>query len=97
MTIAKAIAELLHNDGQVFESDDGQTLSDLCEERDATVEYANRAYADDKEHTQYWEAGPQNAHFAGDPVRYVFFDGSAIVEAGGCWAFEGKEPFSWAT
>jgi len=28
-------------------------------------------------------------------VRYVFSDGSAIVEAGPAWDVEGSKPFSW--
>jgi hypothetical protein len=28
--------------------------------------------------------------------RYLFADGSAIVEAGAAWDIEGAEPFSWA-
>lgn len=30
-----------------------------------------------------------------DIFRYVFPDGSVIVEAGGGWDFEGRTPFSW--
>jgi len=33
----------------------------------------------------------------GHRVRYVFADGSALVEAGGAWDVEGEglEPYSW--
>ncbi|TFH84956.1 hypothetical protein EQG41_19740 [Billgrantia azerbaijanica] len=96
ITIAHTIADLLNNDGQQFDTDDGRNLVELCEERNATVEYAVRAYADDEDQTQYWEAGFSGDHFAGDPVRYAFSDGSAIVEAGDGWDIEGAEPFSWA-
>lgn len=30
-------------------------------------------------------------------TRYVFDDGSAIVESEGAWDIEGAEPFSWAS
>jgi hypothetical protein len=39
---------------------------------------------------QQWE----HEHI-GARVRYVFPDGSAIVEAGDAWDFEGGAPFSW--
>ena len=32
--------------------------------------------------------------FADDPIAYRFRDGSSIVIAGDCWAFEGDEPFT---
>jgi hypothetical protein len=37
----------------------------------------------------------ENFGVSGAPVRYIFPDGSVIVEAGDAWDFEGDEEFSW--
>lgn len=95
-TIAQTIAALLNEDGQQFETEDGRTLIDLCDEHDAKIEYAVRVHSDDPEPLPQWVAGFSGDHFSGDPVRYEFPDGSAIVAAGDGWDFEGDEPFSWA-
>ena len=92
-TIADGIAALLNNDGQQFETDDGRSLGDLCEAHGASVEHAIRIHGDQGFR---WEAGAPNQHFAGDPIRYVLPDGSAVVEHGDGWDLEGEAPFSWA-
>ena len=95
-TTAETIAALLNDDGQQFDIDDGRTLSDLCEEHGAKIEYAIQINNDDPDALPKWEAGFSGDYFAGDPIRYAFPDGSAIVEAGDGWDIEGDEPFSWA-
>ena len=94
-TIAQKVSELF-NDGQTFTAHDGRGFKDVCEAHGARVEYGVRVYRDDVEHASYWVKGYSGDHFSGDPVRYVFDDGSALVERGEAWDIEGDEPFSWA-
>jgi len=85
-TEAEKVAAKLGNDGQ-----DWDGFESLVE--GAEVEYA-REYIDDDGNRAY-ERTDRSSHFAGYPVRYVFGDGSAIVEAGDAWDLEGNDPFAW--
>ena len=95
MTTATNVAAALNNDGSKFESDDGRSLTELAAEQNGVAEFGERAYRDDAERTLYYVDGVRSSHISGDPIRYVFPDSSAIVEAGDGWDIEGAEPFSW--
>lgn len=94
-TIAEQVATLF-DDGQSFETDEGLTLDEVCCDKfDGIRQYGVRKHRDDASQSQDWVAGSTTEHFAGDPIRYEFTDGSAIVEHGEGWDIEGKKPFSW--
>jgi len=86
ITMAERVAAKLGNDGQNWDGFESLV-------KDADVEYA-REYIDDDGNRAY-ERTDRSSHFAGYPVRYVFDDGSAIVEAGDAWDIEGDAPFTW--
>lgn len=92
-TAADALAALLHDDGQCWEADDGRRLQQIAADLGAVVTYSARSYTDDGDlvHVDGHRAG----HLAGDPVRYEFADGSAIVAAGDAWDHEGDARYSW--
>jgi hypothetical protein len=92
-TLAHVFAALFGDDGQCFETADGIGFSRIASDMNAAVEYGIRAY-DDNDQLVY-EVGHRSGWFSGDPVRYVFPDGSAVVEQGGAWDIEGATPFSW--
>ena len=72
MNKAETVASLFGT-GDVYETEDGRHLEDVCIEHGATIE------TDD------------------DSRRYVFGDGSAIVDMhGNAWDIEGSTPWSWA-
>jgi hypothetical protein len=97
MTTAEKVSEIMGDDGQRWEIEDQagnvRNLQDICDEYDGQTEYSAREYDDDN--NLFYVAGHQGGHLAGDPVRHVFPDGSAIVEAGDAWDIEGDQPFSW--
>ena len=87
-TTAEKVAEKLEFDGTNFEAFD-----DICDAHNSIISYSIRHY-DDNNNVVYVD-GYKAGYIAGDPVRHVFPDGSAIVEAGDAWDIEGDEPFSW--
>jgi hypothetical protein len=96
-TTAEKVAAAFGNDGQCFEhAASGQRLEAACEDQAATVEHGVREYSPEGNGSYRVVAGYSGDHIAGDPVRYVFPDGSAIVIAGDGWDIEGAAPFSWA-
>ena len=62
-----------------FDGTNFEAFDDICDAHGAETEYKTC----------------KSEHHSGEPVRHVFPDGSAIVEAVGEWAIEGDEPFSW--
>jgi len=93
MSIATEISRLMGDDGQRFESADGASLDALCAARRARVQYGRPLHDDGACRA---EPVTRSEYRSGDPVRYQFDDGSAIVVAGAAWDLEGTEPFSWA-
>jgi len=93
LTTAEKVAERLY-DGQTFETDDGVTLEELCDEHGASVEYGRTEWSEDGDERITRQVS-RSDHFSDDPIRYVFEDGSAVVVAGAAWDVEGAKPFSW--
>jgi len=94
-TIAEKFAANLKNDGQLFETDDGVEFEELAEQMGAKATYANRA-GYDEDGNPVLEDGYRGEHFLGDPVRFDFPDGSAVVQSGEAWDLKGAGAFSWA-
>ena len=93
MTIAEEIAEELEHDPERFETRKrGVSLETLCERHQGRLELAVRETNDDG--VTRHVPGEASDHRAGDPVRHVFPDGSAIVEHGSRWVIDGQAPFS---
>ena len=92
-TDAQEFAELFY-DGATWVAEDGRSFDEVMAFFGATPEYAARE-KDEDGNTIFVPGGYSGNHFAGDPIRWVFDDGSVIVTSGGGWDFEGTEPFSW--
>lgn len=90
-TISEQVAAALGNDGTIFERD-GATLEELCATQGVEPEYSARQYTDGR---LGYVSGSRASYIAGDPVRFEFPDGSAIVISGDGWGVEGDTPFSW--
>lgn len=93
VTTAEMVSGFFDDDGQNFETKDGKNLEQICLDLGAEVVYSNRDYGD--EGNLIYICGNKAAYISGDPIRYVFEDESAIVEAGDEWDIEGLTPFSW--
>lgn len=91
-TLAEQFASALYDDGQCFETDEGVTFEELIDQMDAVVTYSSRGYTDG---TLQYVDGTCCGHIHGDPIRYEFSDGSAVVEAGDAWDIEGGTRYSW--
>lgn len=94
-TQAQLLADLLGNDGMNFEAEDGRAFEDLIIDMDADVTYARRLL-DVTTEEEVIVPVARTEHHVGEPVRYLFPDGSAIVVCGDAWDIEGEAPFSWA-
>ena len=92
-TIAEKFSAKLNGDGQNWETEEGISFSDLAEQWGADVTYSAREYDDGVFH---YVDGYHDGYISGDPIRYAFDDGSAVVEAGESWDLEGPERYSWA-
>lgn len=92
-TRAQILAELLEDDGQRWETRDGQTLDALCRAAGAMLSYGQSEWDDEARAYRVREVSRGDIH---SHTRYAFPDGSAIVAAGDGWDIEGAEPFSWA-
>lgn len=92
-TIAERFSAELDNDGQRWETEDGTSFEELARRMGAVKTYGARYYGPGG-NTGYMDGTP-DSHFAGDPVRYEFRDGSAVVQAGPAWDIEGPERYSW--
>jgi len=89
-TNAEKFAELFLNDGTIFETATGASFAEEMEAAGVQPEYSRRVEG-------AYEAGYEDDHGFGDPVRWVFQDGSVVVSAGDGWDFEGETPFSWSS
>ena len=94
-TQAQICADRLSHNGVPFQPDDGRSLAEVADEMGAIREYGHARY-DAETETRIVEPCARSQWIGDDPVRFVFPDGSAIVEAGCAWDLEGPEPFSWA-
>lgn len=92
-TRAEEFAEYFGNDGQRFDMQDGTTFSEKMGAMGVVPEYSRRVYLGSGELD--YESGYESDLAFGDPIRWVFSDGSCIVSAGDAWDFEGDELFSW--
>jgi len=95
---AERFAAVLDHDGQRWTADDGRDFETLAADMGARIEYMGRDYVDDPdtgEQVERYSRCPRLAYMAGDPIRYVFPDGSVIVAAGDGWDHEGNAPGSW--
>jgi hypothetical protein len=81
---AADIADLLDNSGLNWETADGRKFAEIVKERGGRAEYAQTHTSDDGD-IEYSEVSRGAVH---DVARYVFPDGSAIVESGPCWDLE---------
>jgi hypothetical protein len=90
MNTANTIAKEFNNNGQIFDG-----LEDSMSAAGGKCQYGKRIPRDDQNDPQRYEAGSRGDHFSGDPIRYEFADGSAIVICGDGWDIEGAELFSW--
>ncbi len=98
-TIAERIAHILGDDGQNFvaveagDFVDEIGLTDLAKAAGAAIEAAYR-----QPDSNDLIPCPVASVPHGGYIRYLFNDGSAIVEqVGYAWDIEEKEPFSWST
>jgi hypothetical protein len=91
--IADQVAERLGNDGMNYTFvgeflTEIKTLEEVCFEYNAQKERGRIECDENNERTAYYDSN-------GNVIRYVFPDGSAIVDAGLAWDIEGDELFSW--
>lgn len=102
-TIAQQAAEALRNDGTNWTTDDDESFADLMARLGAERDHGVAILDDEGEKVldEYsqptYRSGASSEHFSDAPIRHVFPDGSAIVEAGAAWDIEGEKPFSWAS
>ncbi len=84
MTTARAVADYMGNDGQEFVGPDGHKLGVVCCGLGVEVE---------RGHGQVIEG----RYAPIDPrwTRFIFLDGSAIIDCGVAWDVEGSAPWSW--
>ena len=94
MSMAEKFSEMFDDDGSIFSTDDGRSFEEVAGDMKAEATYSKREYLDDGE-INYVD-GYCGEHFGGDPIRYEFPDGSAIVVAGDAWDFEGDHRFEFA-
>lgn len=85
MTTAKRIAWDFGNDGTNYEAmEDGRSLDDVARECGAEVQHGDGSYQEE-----------EDRHIDPSWTRYLFNDGSAIVDCGIAWDIEGSTPWSW--
>ncbi len=84
MTVAQQVAETMGNDGQVYEAPDGRSLDDVCLEQRPDVTTAD------------YDGVAEAGGLGPGAKRYLFVDGSAIIDTEIAWDIEGKEPWTWA-
>lgn len=92
-TIAQRIAAQFGNDGQRTQDEQGREIGDVCAEQ-GRESYAVCSRRGDTADYEYREVSASERR---DLIRYLFADGSAIVQeaTGGAWDIEGSTPFSW--
>ena len=84
MTEAQMAANVLGNDGKAWAAADGRTLDAVCKGFGAKVGSGDGVYIEGRE-------------APADPLwlRYLFNDGSAIIDCGSGWDIEGSSPWTW--
>ena len=96
-TTAEIVAARLGDDGQKWETDDGVDFEVLMDQYHCRIIYGQSGSVRNYESGQYeTQEVSQSDYISGDPIRYLFDDGSAIVFSGQAWDIEGVKPFSWA-
>ena len=93
--MAEKIARLFEDDGSMFYNANGDSLEHACMDAGAEMIFAARTGEITDDGRMIYEEGYRNDHVSGDPIRFLFADGSAIVVAGDGWDIEGDKPFSW--
>jgi hypothetical protein len=100
------VAETFGQGRRIDSPEDARELRAACVEHNGRVEYSNRDYTHvGPDHPDFestggtgiyyrFVVGSPYAHIEGDPIRYRFTDGSAIVQHGDAWGVEGREPFT---
>jgi|GEM_PF-4558600 hypothetical protein len=82
-TTAEKIAARLGNDGGNFATQGGTSLVELVRRFDAKLIFSRRNQTEGG--NAVYVEGIISDHLAGDPVRYHFSDGSAIITKGSRW------------
>jgi hypothetical protein len=82
MTAAEKVAELMGDDGTVYNRGPN-SLDSTARSLAATVTTAD------------YDGVATPGGWSPDSVRYEFNDGSAIVDSGDGWDIEGPEPWTW--
>ncbi len=73
---------------------DGIKLDDIAKAAGGIPEYADKVWDEEEDDYKLYFID-RSSLTTSSLVRHVFSDGSAIVESGDAWDFEGDEPFSW--
>ena len=84
MTTAQKVAEIMGGDGQEFKMPDGRELDEICRDNGADAERGGGQVVEGRD-------APIDPQW----TRYVFADGSAIVDCDTAWDVEGDTPWSW--
>ncbi len=84
MNTAKMAARLAGGDGQQWTGPDGRTLDAICRHLGANVSTGDGVHIEGRE-------APVDPQW----IRYLFDDGSAIVDCINGWDIEGSTPWSW--
>ena len=87
-TLAQQFADRMGNNGQIWEDPNGTEFEIILMSMDAKVTYSAR------DHSGAYVDVDRDRYIDGDPIRYEFPDGSAIVEAMDAWDIEGPTRFS---
>ena len=92
-TTAERVAAAFDNDGQLFEHPTtSESLESFAVAHGADIEHGVRD--GDTIDGVTFTAGPCWEHLDGDPIRYAFPDGSAVIVIGEGWDIEGQ-PWRW--
>lgn len=86
-TMAQMVSSLFRDDGRIF-CVGALELGPLCEWNAQRIEHAR--YGETYSDFEIVQAG---SAMWGDVTRYVFEDGSAIIECADWWAIEADRPF----
>ena len=84
MTTAQQVAEIMGEDGQLFTAPDGRFLDTVCRQLGAEIQRGDGQMIEGRD-----------APIDPDSTRFVFPDGSAIVDCLAAWDVEGATPWSW--
>ncbi len=84
MTTAQKVSKIMGGDGQTFLDPDGRELGWVCKQHGASVEQGDGQMIEGRD-------APVDPSW----TRYLFDDGSAIVDCEDAWDIEGSTPWSW--